>query len=240
MHTQKKTLIFIVNTIIILVLYLLALNLMAFGISLYLNANIGIGSWDVLHNNLTEFYNFKIGSYVFTFGTWVFVVGILTILLSQLIHFNVKSFLAIFTGFLLGKIIDLWLYNFFTFEIENIYIRIILFFMALISLGSGISLLVLTKLPPTPPDVLMVGLMTRFKLNFLISKTITEIFVFIVAVFIGSINQLPFNNLGFGTVLTLIIIGPIVHLFFNLWKKFFDLIDIFKKIIYTLVGIKRE
>lgn len=227
MFIKNKFNISTINGIIILFLYLFSLNLMALGINMYIKADIGIGSWDVLHNNLTQFYGL-------TFGTWVSIVGAITILISQLFYLNFKTILAIFTGVIFGKIIDLWLDNIFTFEIDNLILQIMLFFLGVIFIGSGISLLVLTKLPPTPPDVLMVSLMKRFKLNFLMSKTIIETFVFIVAVIIGSINKVPFNNLGVGTIISLIFIGPIVELSSKLWKRILYLIDIFRKIIYTL------
>lgn len=52
-----------------IVLYFFALNLMAMGVALYLKVDIGVGSWDVLHGNLYDFYHL-------TVGTWVFIVGI--------------------------------------------------------------------------------------------------------------------------------------------------------------------
>jgi len=96
---------------------------MALGINMYIRANIGIGSWDVLHNNLTQFYGL-------TFGTWVSIVGVITILISQLFNRDLKAVLAIFTGVIFGKLIDMWLYNVFTFEIENLYLQIVFFFIS--------------------------------------------------------------------------------------------------------------
>lgn len=203
--------------IIKIIQFITALNIMAIGVALYLKADIGIGSWDVLHNNLNEFYHY-------TFGTWVFIVGIITILISQIFYFHLRSLLAIVTGFILGRLIDMWYIHIFTFDMTSLVIRIPLFFLSIVLLGSGISLLVLSKLPPTPPDILMISLMKKFKLNFLTAKTVTEVSVFVVAISIGMIHGKPFNNIGIGTLLTLILIGSIVQVSSYLWKKLFNLI----------------
>jgi len=197
--------------------FTIALNLMAMGIALYLKAAIGIGPWDVLHNNLNEFYQIS-------FGTWVFLVGIITILIAQLFYFHLRSLLAIGTGFILGKLIDIWYDYVFIFDISELYIRLPLFFLSIILLGSGISLLVLSSLPPTPPDILMISLMKRFKLNYLTAKTLIEINVLIIAIIVGTIHGKILNNIGVGTVLTVFFIGSIIQIFSILWKKVFRLV----------------
>ncbi len=194
--------------------FILGLNLMSIGIVFYLKANIGLGSWDVLHNNLHEFYQL-------TFGTWVFIVSIITILFSQLFYYNFSSLLAIGTGFILGLLIDLWHDYILLFYIPQLYLRIPLFLIGLTLLGSGIALLVKSKLPPTAPDIFMISLMKRFTLNYLVAKTITELCVFIIAIIIGSVHGKVFNNIGIGTILSLILIGSIVEESSRLWKKLF-------------------
>ncbi len=197
--------------------FIIGLNLMALGISLYLKASIGIGSWDVLHNNLYEFYHL-------TIGTWVFIVGVVTIMISQVFYFHPKNLLAIITGFILGKLIDFWYSNIFHFHFTLLSVRIPMFFISIILLGSGISILVLSTLPPTPPDIFMISLMKRFKLNFLKAKTITEGTVFIVAITMGTIHQKPFNNVGLGTLLTFLLIGSIVQVSSKFWRILFKII----------------
>ncbi len=192
--------------------FLLALNLIALGVALYIKADIGVGPWDVLHNNLYDFYQL-------TVGTWVFIVGILAVLISLLLHYDVKSFLAIITSFIVSKLIDYWL----TLIIDDLslYIRIPLFFFSLFLLGFGISLLVLTKLPPTPPEILMISLTKRFKINYAQAKTMTEIMAFILAIIIGFINGKPFNNIGIGTLLTITLIGFIIQISSRFWNRIF-------------------
>lgn len=195
-----------------LILFLLAQILMTFGIALYLRAEIGVGPWDVLHNNLFEFY-------ALSFGTWVFIVGIITILISQIFYKNVRNLLAIITGLIQGQFIDFWLDYVLNFELSALAIRIPIFLFSLVLLGSGISLLVHTKYPPTPPDILMLSIKQKFQLNYLKAKTLTELSAFLVAIIIGIINSNPFNNIGIGTLFTILFIGSIVEVSAKLWIK---------------------
>lgn len=194
-----------------IILFIFAINLVSMGITLYLKAGIGVGSWDVLNNNLAQFYRFS-------FGTWVFIVGIITILVSQILYFRPDSFLAIISGFIMGLFADLWLIVF-QFQLNNFYLQLIIFLFATLLLGSGISLLVLTKLPPTPADILMLSLMKRFKVNFFISRTMTEALALITGIIVGIINNAPFNNIGLGTLLSLSLVGSTVQITSKFWKK---------------------
>lgn len=195
------------------ILYFIALTFMGLGIALYLRANIGVGAWDVLHNNLTENY------FNLTFGTWVFIVGFISVTISQLLSFNLKNYFAVITGLINGKIIDLFYYKVLIFELNNIYIQILYFTLSLILLGSGISLLVLTKFPPTPADVLMLGLVKKYDFNYVKAKTITELSVLFVAIFISIIVGKPFSNIGIGTIITTFLIGVIIGYTSKKWRK---------------------
>ncbi len=195
-------------------LYIAAMNLIGLGVSYYIIANIGLGSWDVFHKNMADFYGLSV-------GTWVFIVGFIVILISQVFYFQPKYFLAIITGLITGKLIDFWSYIFNFLTTDDFIIRIPLFLTSILLLGSGISLLVMSKLPPSPPDVLMISLIKKFKLNYLKAKTLTESLLFVIAITVGTINSKPFNNLGIGTFIVLITIGSSVQFFSQVWKKIF-------------------
>lgn len=194
------------------ILFLFALNLMAMGIALYLKADIGVGPWDVLHNNLYEYYQL-------TFGTWVFIVGIIAILFSLLLHYRPKNLLAIISGLIMGKLIDIWLIEVFVFKVDNLILQLLIFICAIILLGNGIALLVITKFPPTPGDVLMLSIINKFKLNYLKAKTLTDLLAFIVAILIGLINGAPFNKIGIGTLLALFFIGGVIEVTSKFWQR---------------------
>ncbi|ERJ11192.1 YczE/YyaS/YitT family protein [Haloplasma contractile] len=208
-------------------LYLLAINLMAIGISCYLVASIGYGSWDILHANLTYFG--------LDFGLWVAIVGVITVITATLIHFQWKFFAAIISATILGQLINLWsrLFNAYAYQQEilvlDLGLKIVVFTAAITALGSGISLLVLSKLPPTPPDVLMVSLMKRFHLKYSSAKTITEVIAFSSAIIIGIIAGEAFGGVGVGTIITLFGIGLVVQYSSELWKRLFNIDPIVKE-----------
>jgi uncharacterized protein len=195
---------------------IIGLLIMGFGISMYMITNVGVGSWDVLHLNLAEYYGL-------TVGYWIFIMGCIVIILSQLIHFNPLRFFSIITGLLMGRFVDLWLFIYnktgFLDLLDGLFIRWVFFFIAIAALGSGIALLVLSKLPPTPVDVLMLSVIERFRLNFNFAKFLTEAFAFTLAVTIGTLNGSPFNNVGLGTIISLFAVGIVIQFMSKFWKR---------------------
>ncbi|MDF2698564.1 MAG: hypothetical protein K0Q49_120 [Haloplasmataceae bacterium] len=208
-----------------IVYYFIALLMMGFGIALYLKAGIGVGAWDVLHSNLSYVMpTITLGTWVFSLsvGTWVFLIGIVTVTISLIFKFTFRSYLAIISSLINGKFIDFFssILEYEIFNIPtNIYLQLIIFSIALLFLGSGISLLVLTKLPPTPPDILMLSLVHRFKLNYTVSKTMTEVMVLIIAIIVSIMGGHPFYNIGIGTILTTMFVGMIVGYTSKQWRK---------------------
>lgn len=199
---------------------LLGLLLMGLGISLYMNTNVGVGIWDALHMTLAEHTKINVGN-------WVTIVGVLVILFSQLIIFRPIYLLSIITGLIMGQFINLWMYIFTVTKLFNnmdhLLIRWIIFFVALIMLGSGIALVVLSKLPPTPVDVLMLSYSERFRLSYTFAKLFTEGTALISAVIVGAIYGKPFNNIALGTLCAILFTGVIIDFVTPLWKKLFKL-----------------
>lgn len=198
--------------------FLFGLNFMAMGIALYLKTNIGVSSWDALYYNFYDFYGL-------TVGTWVFILGIIIILISQLVYFKPIHFFAIITGLIQGWLIDLWFERIYVFTLTNLPLRYLLFIVSLFILGNGIALVILSKLPPTTGDVFMVSLQKRFRLNQFASKTLADFIAFVVTVIITFINHKPFNYIGIGTILSLSLIGSIVQIATNYWKKILSFLD---------------
>lgn len=202
------------------IMFLLGLMLMGLGISIYLFTEVGVGSWDVLHGNLTDLFDDR-----YTFGTWVTIVGFITISVSQLFYRNLLAYISVITGLILGMVIDLWssiwINSGLSVQFGNPSIKWILFLIALIILGSGISLLVLSKLPPTPIDVLMISYMKRYNLNFNIAKFLTESTAFIAAVIVGLINDNPGRGIYYGTLLSVFAVGWIIQCASIVWRKVF-------------------
>lgn len=195
-----------------------AIALMGLGIIIYVYANVGVGSWDVLHASLAEYYpSLTIGTFSFelTIGRWIMIVGVITVFVSQLIHRNPYYFLSILVGIVQGYVTDFWemlLRKMHVIEwIQmNVLTRWLGFAIAINALGFGISLLIRSKFPPTPIDTLTMGLFKRLNLKFSVAKYASEAIAFMTVFILNIIHGKPFNNMGIGTILSLLMIGKIV------------------------------
>lgn len=208
---------------------LLGLTMMGLGINVYIKTNVGVGAWDVFHSGLAQYIpQLHLGDLTInmTIGRWIIVIGTLVVLTSQILSRNLSYLLCIITGFVVGMITDLWevilrVTGFNDIILTNLLTRWIFFILALIFLGSGIALLVRSKLPPTPVDTLMLGLMDRFHLKYNPAKFIVELFAFCLALGLNLIYGDLFNNIGLGTLIALLGIGFIVQYADRIWDKLF-------------------
>lgn len=208
-----------------------ALILMGLGVILYIQVNVGVGSWDVLHASLTEYFpSITIGNLTIqlTVGRWIMIVGTIAVLASQLFHRNLFYLFSILTGIVQGYITDLWGWilteiGFIDMIQTNLLTRWFGFFIAITALGFGVSLLVRSQFPPSPIDTLTMGLLRRFNLKFNTAKFSSEFIAFVTVLLINSIHGKPFNNMGLGTIVSLFLIGQIVAWSDHFWVRLLHL-----------------
>lgn len=201
-----------------------ALLLIGFGITLYIRARVGVGAWDVLHASLAEYYpRLRIGSLTIelSIGRWIMIVGVIAVLISQLLNRKAYYFLSILTGLVQGVVTDLWdnVLEFDKLIGMNLFTRWVSYAVALFALGSGIALLVRSTFPPSPIDTLMIGVIKRFNLKYNVGKFSVELLAFIIALLINTIEGSPLNNIGIGTIISLLVIGQIVALSDKFWAR---------------------
>lgn len=204
-----------------------ALLLIGFGITLYIRASVGVGAWDVLHASLAEYYpKLSIGNFSLTLsiGRWIIIVGVICVLLSQVLDRNPFYLLSIITGLVQGVFTDFWSSVFNAAHFNNIIqvnllTKWISYFIALSALAAGIALLVRSTLPPSPIDSLMLAVIKRFRLEYNVGKFAVELLAFIAALTINIIEGSPFNNIGLGTIVSLLLIGQLVAWFDRFWVR---------------------
>ncbi|MDG5472167.1 membrane protein [Jeotgalibacillus sp. ET6] len=180
--------------------YLLGLLLLSFGISTMIVADLGVGPWDALYVGLSE----TIG---FTVGTWVFILGIILILLNGYLMKRVPDFLAIITIFLIGIFMDFWLLVAFA-GIETLAMPLRAFMLAagVAIIGLGIACYLQADFARNPIDSLMMAIQHRTGKSLAVSKTMMEVSVLVLAFLFG-------GPIGLGTLLVAFSMGALIQLF---------------------------
>ncbi len=180
--------------------YLLGLLLLSFGISMMIVADLGVGPWDALYVGLSE----TIG---FTVGTWVFILGIILILLNGYLMKKTPDFLAIITIFLIGVFMDFWLLVAFAgVDALTMPVRAMMLVAGVLIIALGITFYLQANFARNPIDSLMMAIKMRTGKSLAFSKTIMEVSVLVIAFLFG-------GPIGLGTVIVAFGIGTLIQLF---------------------------
>ena len=168
----------------------------AFGEALIIQAQLGVMSWDVLHQGLAKHFGLSIGQ-------WSIVVGVLVLLLW--IPLREKPGLGTVSNVLvIGACLDLFLRS--VPVPTSIGWRVGLLLIGILINGVATAAYIGARFGPGPRDGLMTGLVrvTHWPVGWI--RTGIEVSVVVVGYLLG-------GNLSVGTVLFVLTIGPIVHVF---------------------------
>lgn len=168
----------------------------AFGEALIIQARLGVMSWDVLHQGLAKHFGLSIGQ-------WSIIVGVLVLLLW--IPLREKPGLGTVSNVLvIGACLDLFLRS--VPVPTSIGWRVGLLLIGILINGVATAAYIGARFGPGPRDGLMTGLVrvTHWPVGWI--RTGIEVSVVVVGYLLG-------GNLSVGTVLFVLTIGPIVHVF---------------------------
>lgn len=189
-----------------LVVFFVGIIILSFGLSMVMEANLGVSGWDVLHIGLKETFGL-------TVGTWSQIVGIVVIIITFFIDKKILSIGTILNMIFVGFFIDLFLYLLPT---MNYWLYQYLFlFIGLLIMGIGVGLYIKANLGPGPRDSLMMVLSRKYNWSITKVKTTMELLVLVVGWFLG-------GPVFVGTIIISLSIGPIIQVSLRFWEKILD------------------
>jgi uncharacterized membrane protein YczE len=168
----------------------------AFGEALIVQARLGVMSWDVLHQGLARHFGLSIGQ-------WSIIVGALVLLLW--IPMREKPGVGTISNVIvIGASLDVFLRR--VPAPTSVGWRAALLLLGIAINGVATAAYIGARLGPGPRDGLMTGLvrLTRQPVGWV--RTGIEVSVVAIGYLLG-------GNLNVGTVLFVLTIGPIVHVF---------------------------
>ena len=168
----------------------------AFGEALIVRAGLGVIPWDVLHQGLVR----QLG---LTIGQWSIIVGALVLL--AWIPLRERPGLGTVSNVLvIGASLDVFLAR--LAPPHALALRVTYLLLGILINGLATAAYVGARLGPGPRDGLMTGLVRRTGGSVGLVRTGIEVAVVAVGWLLG-------GNLGVGTVVFALVIGPVVHVF---------------------------
>ncbi len=170
----------------------LALN--GVGIAMLIQADLGLGAWDVLHQGLSELTGISFG-----------VVVILVTVAALIPWWPLKERPGIGTVlnvFIAGIVID-WMLGL-TSPASEMWLRVLLMVGGVVIFALGQGLYLAPKLGAGAREGLMTGINRRFGISIRLTRFLIELTILILGVILG-------GSVGVGTIVFTVAIGPLVQ-----------------------------
>ena len=169
------------------------LILCGIGLAIAYEARLGLNPWDVFHDGFSKLLGIPIGR-----------AGVLTgfIVLIAWIPLKQKPFIGTIINILtIGNVQDIVIHLLPT--PESIYVRHIYLYIATIIFSTGVGLYIGAGLGPGPRDGIMTGL-AKLGISIRAARIGIDFTAFIIGVLLG-------GTYGYGTIVMVIAVGPIVQ-----------------------------
>ncbi|MGI8407722.1 MAG: YczE/YyaS/YitT family protein [Actinomycetota bacterium] len=183
---------------------ILGLFLFALGVVITLRAELGVSPWDVLHDGMQL-------QTPLSFGQAVIVIGAVLLICSFLVGIKPGPG-TVANMILIGVFEDLMLATAVGGNLveEALVLRLPLVVLGVLTIGLGSALYIGAEMGAGPRDSLMLAFTKRFGISTRVARTAVEGSALLGGVLLG-------GQLGLGTLIFVLTIGPAVQLFFHLF-----------------------
>jgi len=179
----------------------IGLLLYAIGIVLTINANLGVAPWDIFHQGISNIIGI-------TFGQASILAGLIVVVINYFLSEKI-GYATIANMIIIGVFIDIiFFYNLLPVS-NNLLSGLFMIIVGMIVIAFATYFYIKAGLGIGPRDGLMVGLERKTNLSVGVIRSGIEITVLIIGVLLG-------GQIGIGTLMIALLIGPIVEITFKI------------------------
>jgi uncharacterized membrane protein YczE len=164
------------------------------GIAFFVQADIGVPPWDVFHQGIAEKLNVGLGTVIIATGF---------VLLLLWIPLRVRPGIGTILNAIQIGLVENIAENIIP-DAPNLATQVGYVFLGMMSIAAGSGLYIGAELGSGPRDGLMLGLNQKFGISVRIARTMIEVVVMVVGIFLG-------GGIGVGTFVFAFGIGPMVQ-----------------------------
>lgn len=187
-----------------LILYLIGIGLMPLGVVLTVNSHMGAGGYDALNFALGE----KLG---INTSLAIYMTAFVAVLIAALIRRKMLRLTTFISSFFLGLFTDFWKGVLSEVRGNGILDSGLLFVLGLAIIAFAVAAYILCIFPSNPTDDLVAAL-TEKGVRIGLAKVGLDVVCVAAAFLLG-------GEIGVGTIVCTLGLGPVVDLFFGLLKK---------------------
>lgn len=194
-----------------LLLYVVAIVFMPLGVVLTVNSHLGAGGYDALNFALGD----KLGintSYA------IYMTAFLAVILAAIIRKKMLRLTTFISSFFLGIFTDIWKNILSGVEGKGWVDSVLMFLIGMVIIAFAVAAYILCIFPSNPTDDLVAAMQER-GVRIGVAKISLDVFCVVVAFLLG-------GEIGIGTIVCTLGLGPIVDLFYGMLKKLTDKYDI--------------
>lgn len=196
------------------------LGLVGFGIiaALQMSLNVGINPWDGLGLSLAQILKVKVGNMAIYQAS--FLIFLQFILLKR--KFTIKHFMQFFVGLLVGKIINLFYYDIFSFSMNlTYYTRLILYGISIVIASFFLGLIQLTNIINLPLEGTTQIVAPKINISFAKLRFLIDIICVIFILVLVLLFKIP-SPIREGTIISALLFGPSLGFFLKHLSKLFE------------------
>lgn len=189
------------NKFIVLSMLVVALFLCGMGVALYLNANLGSDTITIFVDGISK----TIGK---SYGTAALLFNFAIVIAGYLIAPKNMGIAGVVYSFLMGYVVDICLYFLQGFNISslNIMLRFAIVILAQVMVTLSYSILIIANLGMNPLDAVAYGLSEKWNIQYRFIRMTMDATMLVLGFVLGGV-------LGVGTVLSVLMTGPLVSYF---------------------------
>lgn len=194
------------------------------GAAITLKAAIGVGAWDAFAQTLSNFTKIKVGTISIIVNS-LCVVGEILILKKD---FKLIQLLQVPVSILLGSVINIIYYDVLgRLELNNYFLRFILLIIGYVFIAFVVGAVVVLNKVTLAIEGLCLAVSQKTNIAFSKLRQAVDIICIVIILIMTFVFSLPFT-IREGTVIGMIIYGPLIGIFMKrikVWFKKLDLID---------------
>ncbi|MDQ0229310.1 YczE/YyaS/YitT family protein [Metabacillus malikii] len=190
------------------IFYIVGMFIACTGVGLVIKTDVGAGPWDAFYAGSADKLHLSI-------GTCMIIGQIILLFINSLLLKKRPAFESVITFVLWGIILDIC-YEIFLRNVDlvnySLLSRWAFFLFAVILIGVGIGVYLVSSFPAMPYDGTMLALVERFGINMNIARTILEGIGLVIAYLVG-------GPVGLGSLIFVLLLGMFIQACHTYAKK---------------------